>query len=112
MSPLKQSETKLEQLKFIDLFSGIGGFRIALENVGLKCVFSCEVNPKCQSVYSHNFGEQPFSDLTEVEPNNVPNFDILTAGFPCQPFSISGKRKGFEDARGTLVFNVFKIFIY
>ncbi|QQT61900.1 DNA (cytosine-5-)-methyltransferase [Sphingobacterium multivorum] len=94
---------------FIDLFAGIGGFRIALQELGGKCIFSSEFNPHAQKAYELNFGEVPFGDITKVDINIVPKHDILCAGFPCQPFSISGKMKGFEDTRGTLIYNVFQI---
>jgi DNA (cytosine-5)-methyltransferase 1 len=99
----------VEKLKFIDLFAGIGGFRIALEKTGYECVYSCEINPKCQEVYFNNFAEKPANDIIEIDINDIPEFDVLTAGFPCQPFSICGKRKGFEDTRGTLFFRVCEI---
>lgn len=93
---------------FIDLFAGIGGFRIALQNYGGKCVYSSEWNPQAQKTYFANYGEIPFGDITkESTKNYIPKgFDILCAGFPCQAFSIAGYRKGFEDTRGTLFFDV------
>lgn len=93
---------------FIDLFAGIGGFRLACQNNGGKCVFSSEWDPDAQKTYYHNFGEFPFGDITiEQTKNCIPKkFDILCAGFPCQAFSIAGYRKGFEDTRGTLFFDV------
>ncbi|HEY4874790.1 MAG TPA: DNA cytosine methyltransferase [Puia sp.] len=94
---------------FIDLFAGIGGFRIPLQKLGGKCVFSSEFNLNAQKTYEANFGEIPFGDITKLDLKIVPNHDILCAGFPCQPFSISGKMKGFEDARGTLIYQVLKI---
>lgn len=94
---------------FIDLFAGIGGFRLAFNNEGYKCVFSSEINKHCQKVYFDNYNELPYGDITQINPKDIPNFDILTAGFPCQPFSICGKRKGFEDTRGTLFFNLCNI---
>lgn len=94
---------------FIDLFAGIGGFRIPMQELGGKCVFSSEFNPAAQEVYNANYGEYPFGDITRIPIEIIPEHDILTAGFPCQPFSISGKMKGFEDTRGTLIYNVFKI---
>lgn len=99
----------MERLKFIDLFAGIGGFRIAFEKTGYECVYSCEINSRCQEVYFNNFSEQPASDITEIDINLIPDFEVLTAGFPCQPFSICGKRKGFQDTRGTLFFRVCEI---
>jgi DNA (cytosine-5)-methyltransferase 1 len=94
---------------FIDLFAGIGGFRIPLQREGGKCVFSSEFNPNAQKVYNANYGEFPFGDITQIPVDSIPNHDVLCAGFPCQPFSISGKMRGFEDTRGTLIYNVFKI---
>ena len=97
--------------KFIDLFAGIGGFRIALQNVGGKCVYTSEWNEAAKITYQANFGEVPFGDITkEVTKNYIPKkFDVLCAGFPCQAFSIAGLRKGFHDTRGTLFFDLEKI---
>lgn len=97
------------QFTFIDLFAGIGGFRIPMQRAGGKCLFSSEFNPTAQQVYEANFGEFPYGDITKIPPDIIPPHDVLTAGFPCQPFSISGKMRGFEDTRGTLIYNVFKI---
>ena len=83
--------------------------RIALEQAGMKCVFSSDINKDCQDVYVANFGERPFGDIKDINPQNIPDFDVLCAGFPCQPFSISGHKKGFEDARGTLFFEILRI---
>lgn len=94
---------------FIDLFAGIGGFRIPLQELNGKCVFSCEYNSFAQKAYELNFGEVPFGDVTKLDLNIIPPHDVLTAGFPCQPFSISGKMKGFEDTRGTLIYSVLQI---
>ncbi|WP_375325327.1 DNA cytosine methyltransferase [Flagellimonas sp. GZD32] len=94
---------------FIDLFAGIGGFRIPFQEIGGKCVFSSEFNSHAQRAYELNFGEVPFGDITKLDLNLVPEHDVLCAGFPCQPFSISGKLKGFEDTRGTLIYHIFKI---
>lgn len=97
-------------LSFIDLFAGIGGFRIALEKHGAKCVFSSEIDLNCKKVYSENFNETPSGDITKIDVSEIPNFDILTAGFPCQPFSYSGRLEGFNDlTRGTLFFDIAKI---
>ena len=82
---------------FIDLFAGIGGFRIALENEGLKCVFSSEIDSAAAKVYTRNFGEKPHGDINDIQPTDIPNFDILTAGFPCQPFSLNGKKEGVNS---------------
>lgn len=105
-----QIENKtLKDYTFIDLFAGLGGFRIALESLGAKCVYSNEWDVPVQKVYAKNFGETPEGDITLVDENNIPNHDILCAGFPCQAFSISGKQHGFEDSRGTLFFDVARI---
>ena len=97
--------------EFIDLFAGIGGFRMALQNLGGKCVFTSEWDKNAKVTYKANYGETPFGDITrDSTKNSIPdNFDILCAGFPCQAFSIAGKRGGFEDTRGTLFFDVAEI---
>ncbi|WP_235832043.1 DNA cytosine methyltransferase [Flavobacterium ranwuense] len=97
--------------KFIDLFAGIGGFRIALQNIGGKCVYTSEWNADSQITYRANFGEVPFGDITKERTKNyIPDdFQVLCAGFPCQAFSIAGNRKGFHDTRGTLFFDLEKI---
>lgn len=96
---------------FIDLFAGIGGFRLAMQEFGGECVFSSEFNPKAQTTYYHNYGEVPYGDITLKETKDmIPlSFDILCGGFPCQAFSIAGYRKGFEDTRGTLFFDIAEI---
>lgn len=102
-------------VRFIDLFCGVGGFRYAamqaLEARGLlgECVFSSDIDKDCQAVYAQNFGEFPAGDITAVPPESLPDFDLLLGGFPCQPFSIIGKGKGFEDTRGTLFFSIARI---
>lgn len=102
---------KKPRFKFIDLFAGIGGFRLALQNLEGKCVFTSEWDKYSKQTYKSNFGEIPFGDITKPETKNyIPdNFDVLCAGFPCQAFSIAGKRGGFEDTRGTLFFDVAEI---
>ncbi|MEM9887638.1 MAG: DNA cytosine methyltransferase [Bacteroidota bacterium] len=96
---------------FIDLFAGIGGFRMAMQNLGGKCVFTSELDQHSKKTYKANYGEIPFGDITREETKYfIPdNFDLLCAGFPCQAFSIAGKRGGFEDTRGTLFFDVAEI---
>ena len=94
---------------FIDLFAGLGGFRLALESLGAKCVYSNEWDKFAQEVYKNNFGEIPDGDITKVDENKIPEHDIICAGFPCQAFSVSGKQRGFEDSRGTLFFDVARI---
>jgi len=96
-------------ITFIDLFSGIGGFHLAFESVGAKCVFSAEIDKYACNTYKANFENDPFCDVSKLDPKNIPNFDILCAGFPCQPFSIAGKQKGFSDTRGTLFFDIERI---
>ena len=96
-------------LTFIDLFAGLGGFRLALESCGAKCVYSNEWDKFAQEVYKNNFGETPDGDITKADENSIPDHDVLCAGFPCQAFSISGNQKGFEDSRGTLFFDVARI---
>ncbi len=97
--------------KFIDLFAGIGGFRIAMQRLGGKCVFTSEWDVRAKKTYEANFGEVPFGDITEEATKSfIPDdFDVLCAGFPCQAFSIAGRRGGFEDTRGTLFFDVAEI---
>lgn len=97
--------------KFIDLFAGIGGFRIAMQNVGGKCVYTSEWNNDAKITYRENFGEVPFGDITKERIKDfIPEkFDVLCAGFPCQAFSIAGYQKGFSDTRGTLFFDIEQI---
>jgi DNA (cytosine-5)-methyltransferase 1 len=95
--------------RFIDLFAGIGGMRIAFEKVGGECVFSSEWDKFAQQTYAANFGDTPHGDITQVELSEVPRHDILIGGFPCQPFSHAGLKRGFEDTRGTLFFDVARI---
>lgn len=99
----------MKKFKFIDLFCGLGGFRIAMENNGGQCVFSCDNNIDVCKVYENNFGDNPYGDITEVSEKGLPNYEVLCAGFPCQPFSIAGKRMGFNDSRGTMFFEVARI---
>lgn len=105
----------MEKIKFIDLFCGIGGFRVAMDQACIEnglipeCVFSSDIDPYCQDSYEQNFGDRPFGDITKVNPSEIPDHDILFAGFPCQPFSIIGQMKGFDDTRGTLFFHIANI---
>lgn len=103
---------ELKNMKFIDLFAGIGGFRYALESLGCKCVFSSEWDKYCQESYKLNFNETPYGDITQIDEKDIPSFDILCGGFPCQPFSVSGKQRGFSDTRGTLFFDIARIVSY
>ncbi len=105
------SHPKNPKFKFIDLFAGIGGFRLAFQNLEGKCIYSSEWDKYAQQTYKTNFGELPFGDITKKSTQSyIPNdFEVLCAGFPCQAFSIAGKRGGFEDTRGTLFFEVAEI---
>lgn len=101
--------------RFIDLFAGIGGIRLGFEQVFKKnsdFVFASEIDKHAQTAYYNNFGHLPSGDITKIEPEEIPSFDILLAGFPCQPFSNAGLKKGFEDTRGTLFFDIAKIAKY
>ena len=105
-------KSKLNNISFIDLFCGIGGFRLALESFGAECLFSIDNNKQAVDTYDTNFNSNSYGDITKLNEINVPKHDILCAGFPCQSFSISGKQKGFEDTRGTLFFDVVRIADY
>lgn len=101
--------------RYIDLFSGMGGFRQGLENfkssqgIDIQCVLSAEIKPSAQKVYTANFGEHTFEDVTKINSSLLPDFDLLMAGFPCQPFSYLGKQLGFAETRGTLFFEIERI---
>lgn len=101
----------MDNFTFIDLFAGIGGFRLALESIGGKCIFSSEFDKKARETYISNYGEPLYGDITEESViNEIPStFDILCGGFPCQPFSVAGLKKGFSDERGSLFFNIAEI---
>lgn len=103
--------SKNPKFTFIDLFAGIGGFRMAFQNLGGECVFSSEWDEQAKKTYYANYGDVPFGDITkETTKNKIPKgFDVLCAGFPCQAFSLAGKRLGFEETRGTLFFDVAEI---
>lgn len=96
-------------MQFIDLFCGIGGFHQALKNLGFNCVFACDIDQSCREVYEENYGIRPSGDITKIAPEEIPDFDVLCGGFPCQSFSKAGFRKGFNDDRGNLFFNICKI---
>ncbi len=97
--------------RMVDLFAGIGGIRLPFQELNGETVFSSEYNPSSQHTYSINFGEMPFGDIRTINPKEIPEHDILLAGFPCQAFSIAGYRQGFDDekGRGNLFFNIEKI---
>lgn len=96
-------------MTFIDLFCGIGGFRIGLERLKFKCVFSSEIERDARFIYELNFGETPSGDITKIDAKDIPDHDILCAGFPCQPYSLLGKKKGFDDDRGNLFLEIIRI---
>lgn len=98
-----------KKFTFIDLFAGIGGIRIPFDELGGECVFSSEFDKFAQQTYKANFGEIPFGDITEINEGDIPNHDLLLAGFPCQAFSNAGLKKGFNDTRGTLFFDIARI---
>lgn len=105
----KEKKNKPSKFKMIDLFAGIGGIRLGFEAFGGESVFSSEWDQHAQKTYQANFDEIPYGDITKIKPEEIPNFDILLAGFPCQPFSQAGLGKGFSDTRGTLFFNIAEI---
>ena len=107
MPSVKNKEKK--EFTFIDLFSGIGGFRLAFESVGGKCIFSSDIDKWANETYYDNFGDYPQGDISKIDADDIPDHDVLCGGFPCQPFSIGGYRKGFCDTRGTLFFEVERI---
>ena len=104
LRPIKSSK-----FKFVDLFAGIGGVRLGFQSVGGVCVFSSEFNKHAQQTYKKNHGEYPFGDITLINPKDIPEHDILLAGFPCQPFSHAGLKLGIEDTRGTLFHDIASI---
>jgi DNA (cytosine-5)-methyltransferase 1 len=108
-SKRRDEKKKKYKFTFIDLFAGIGGIRIGFEYAGGECVFTSEWDESAQKTYKANFGEIPYGDITKINAEEIPSFDVLLAGFPCQPFSQAGLKKGFEDTRGTLFFDIARI---
>lgn len=108
-TPLAESSADNYLFTFVDLFAGIGGIRIPFQQNGGKCVFTSEWDKFAQKTYKINFGDIPAGDITQITSESIPNFDILLAGFPCQPFSQAGLKKGFSDTRGTLFFEIERI---
>lgn len=94
---------------FIDLFCGIGGFRLAMAGVGGTCVFSSDKSRNARTTYQANYGETPAGDITKIDAEDIPGFDVLCGGFPCQAFSVAGKQRGFSDPRGTMFFEIARI---
>lgn len=95
-------------IRFIDLFCGIGSFHYSFQKLGWECVMACDIDETVRKTYQQNYGLQPLGDITTIDPKTIPKYDILCAGFPCQPFSQCGQHKGFEDERGELFFQVMK----
>ena len=107
---IKSENKNFNEKTFADICCGIGGFRLALEEAGAKCVFASEIDKHVCTVYENNFGETPSGNITKIDVHEIPDFDILCAGFPCQPFSVSGKQEGFKDiTRGTICFDILRI---
>lgn len=102
-------KVKKPRFRFIDLFAGIGGIRIPFQELGGDCVFTSEWDKFAQKTYRLNFGDEPHGDITQINEKDIPDFDVLLAGFPCQPFSQAGLKKGFADTRGTLFFEIERI---
>ena len=102
----------MTEFKFIDLFAGIGGMRIPFDALGGKCVFSSEIDKHAQNTYKDNFNELPHGDIKEIAADEIPYHDLLLAGFPCQAFSHAGLKKGFNDTRGTLFFEIARVLEY
>lgn len=99
----------MKEFTFIDLFAGIGGFHVAAERNNGKCLLASEIDPHAQQAYAANYHMKPMGDITKVRTDNIPDHDMLCAGFPCQPFSIMGNRLGFDDMRGTLFYEIARI---
>lgn len=109
MKRYSEENKVLRGYTFIDLFCGIGGFHLALSSLGAECVFASDINKKACDVYENNFKMRPQGDITKIKNKDIPHHDILCAGFPCQPFSISGNKKGFDDKNGKLFFEIVRI---
>lgn len=112
MTNIKEKEVSQREIKIVDLFCGIGGFRKGFEQTGIKtkCVLSADIDEYATAVYNYNFKENKKpTDITKLKSEDIPDHDILMAGVPCQAWSIAGKRRGFEDARGTLWYDIFRI---
>lgn len=106
------STSTFAKIKFIDLFCGMGSFHYSFKKFDWECVMSCDIDISARETYKENYGITPLCDITEIEPKNIANYDILCAGFPCQPFSKCGQHKGFDDKRGTMFFNIMKFVEY
>lgn len=95
-------------IKYIDLFCGIGSFHYSFKKLGWKCIMACDINDKVRETYKHNYGIEPLGDVVNIKPETIGKYDILCAGFPCQPFSLAGNHMGFEDKRGTMFSHVMR----
>ncbi|UNF62628.1 DNA cytosine methyltransferase [Spiroplasma poulsonii] len=102
----------LKKYKFIDLFAGIGGLSMPFREMGMECVFSSEIDKFAVQTYSSNFKEIPYGDIKDIGEKEIPLHNILIGGFPCQAFSIAGKRKGFDDERGNLFYEITRILAF
>lgn len=100
------------QISYIDLFCGIGSFHYSFQKLGWQCMMACDIDESARQTYEHNYGFKAQGDIAQIEPSNVPPFDVLCAGFPCQAFSQCGHRKGFEDERGTMFFQIMKFVVF
>jgi DNA (cytosine-5)-methyltransferase 1 len=107
-----KADKKKKWFRFIDLFAGIGGIRLPFQEKGGECVFSSEWDKFSKKTYAANYGELPHGDITKISSEDVPDHDVLLAGFPCQAFSQAGLRKGFMDTRGTLFFEIQRILVH
>jgi DNA (cytosine-5)-methyltransferase 1 len=110
--PVTVSSVEPEVIRFIDLFCGIGSFHYSFKKLGWECVMSCDIDKAAKETYLTNYGVNPLGDITEIEPKQIAPYDVICAGFPCQPFSQCGQHKGFEDQRGTLFFHIMKFVHY
>lgn len=102
----------MDKIRFIDLFSGIGGFHVAMNSFGGECVFASEIDEFAIATYTKNFGIDSNNDITKVKPEDLPEYDMMCAGFPCQSFSMAGHQKGFDETRGTLFFDMIRLLKY
>ena len=106
--PTNKNEQQIQQVKFIDLFCGIGSFHYSFEKLGFKCVMASDICESAKNTYKQNYGMDVLDDICEIDPSKIEDYDILCAGFPCQPFSQAGHHKGFEDSRGTMFSQVMR----
>ena len=109
MSSENQTTNASNSLKYIDLFCGIGGFHQVLRGLGHTCVFASDKDKACRETYKDNYGLEPAGDITKVKTEDIPDFDILCGGFPCQPFSNAGKKKSLDDERGGMFDEIMRI---